>query len=105
MKNYSWLDVPLVSPTAGGLKLTHSVLSELNESEEWKSWGGAKKGGFTPENVYGPLGSLRWLWGRNWSSPKLMLGDCLTNMGGGVPASVIYELVDLCHQESLVANV
>ena len=105
MKNYSWLSVPLVSPTAGGLKLTHGALSKLNESVDWKSWGGAKTGGFTPENVYGPLGSLKWLWGKTWSSPKSMLGDFLTNMGGGVPIEVIYKIVDLCYQESLTANV
>jgi type I restriction enzyme M protein len=72
-------------------EITDDALASLEKSKAWKTWGEQ----FTAREIYGPEGKLRHYWGRVWPTGDEMAGSLSDNMGGGVPMSVIKELVKL----------
>ncbi len=55
--------------------------------------------GLSAEDIYGPEGKLGWLWPIEWDKRDEMRDSLCTNMGGGIPISIINALVDICVAE------
>lgn len=77
------------------MRITHLALTILQNGEIFQEFFPSSSG-FTAESIYGPDGSLRWLWNQSWNSAGEMRSDLCQNMGGGVPIAVIEELVRIC---------
>ena len=58
-----------------------------------------RREGFSAEGIYGPEGKLGWLWPYEWDHKDQMNGSLCTNMGGGIPISIIDALVAICVDE------
>lgn len=75
-------------------RITLASLDALDSSWAWRTWHGrSHRSAF---DIYGPMGSLHQYWGRIWDNPVEMRMDLLDNGGGGAPASIIDEFVELC---------
>src|SRR5436309_1869267 len=74
-------------------RITVESLAALERSEQWRQWMGTGER-FTALEIYGPGGKLPY-WGTVWDQPEEMGAALCDNMGGGVPLTVIDELVRL----------
>ena len=81
------------------LRITHSSLAKLETDQAWVDSGLQNMEGMSAEMIYGPEGKLRWLWSAEWHNSVDMKGSLCTNMGGGVPISIINALVAICVAE------
>ena len=81
------------------LRISHSSLSKLETTQAWVDSGFQRMDGFTAEGIYGPKGKLQWLWPFEWDDKDQMKSSLCTNMGGGVPISIIDALVAICVDE------
>jgi len=81
------------------LKLTHHALSKLEASEAWQN---SELRKFKVEEIYGPEGKLGWFWNLTWDDKNRMRSSLCTNMGGGVPISIIDVLVSICAAERAI---
>jgi len=77
-------------------QITHESLAALEDSAVWVDWAVGFSDLFliTAEEIYGPDGKIGY-WGLTWSTSEAMTSTLYNNMGGGVPAAVIDELVRL----------
>lgn len=78
------------------LRITKSVLVELEQSQIWTSSTLRVFHHWKPDDIYGAEGKLNYFWGREWLSDEEMRKDLYQNMGGGVPVEIIEELIRLC---------
>ena len=81
------------------LRITHSSLAKLEATPTWVDSGFQGIEGFTAEGIFGPEGKLQWLWPIEWNDKDQMKGSLCTNMGGGIPISIIDALVGICLDE------
>ena len=77
-------------------QITHESLEALGDSAAWVDWAVGFSDSFSiaAEEIYGPDGKISY-WGLTWSTAEAMTSTLYNNMGGGVPAAVIDELVRL----------
>ena len=81
------------------LRITHSALAKLETVQAWVDSGFQNMKGMSAEGIYGPEGKLAWLWPIEWDESDEMKGSLCTNMGGGVPISIIDALEAICVAE------
>ena len=81
------------------LRITHASLAKLETVQAWLDCGFQNVEGMSAEGLYGPEGKLGWLWPIEWDEGADMRGSLCTNMGGGVPISIIDALVAICVAE------
>ena len=81
------------------LRITHSSLAKLETDQAWVDSGLQNMEGMSAGGIYGPEGKLGWLWSAEWDNSVDMKGSLCTNMGGGVPISIIDALVAICVAE------
>ncbi len=74
-------------------KITQDSLARLAKSDAWKESIPSLPEGTSPQNIYGPDGTLGFYSSMTWASPSEMRSDLMQNMGGGVPLKVIDSLV------------
>lgn len=86
-------------PWAMTLRISHTSLSKLEAAQVWVDSGFLGMEGISAEDIYGPQGKLGWLWPYEWDDAEQMKGSLCTNMGGGVPISIIGALVAICVDE------
>jgi hypothetical protein len=75
-------------------QITHESLAALEGSPVWVEWAVGLSFSIAAEEIYGPEGKLR-RWGMAWPTAEAMTSTLYNNMGGGVPAAVVDELVRL----------
>ena len=81
------------------LRITHSALAKLETVQALVDSGFQNLKGMSADGIYGPEGKLGWLWPIEWDQSDEMRGSLSTNMGGGVPISIIDALVAICVAE------
>ncbi len=83
------------------LRITHTSLTKLEAVQPGVDSGFLGKEGFSAQEIYGPQGKLGWLWLYQWGDAQQMKDSLCTNMGGGVPISIIDALVAICVEEEV----
>jgi hypothetical protein len=81
------------------LRISHTSLAKLEATWAWLDSGFLGREGFSADGIYGPKGKLGWLWLYKWDDAEQMQGSLCTNMGGGVPISIIDALVEISVEE------
>jgi type I restriction enzyme M protein len=92
--HFGFQRVTVDRPLHARWEITEESLAALEESSQWKTWMKKEPPISTTTELYGPEGTLPY-WGKSWESPAEMTTALSENMGGGVPAAVIKQLVKL----------
>jgi type I restriction enzyme M protein len=90
---FGYMRITVERPLRVKWKITETALTALEKSKAYKAW--IKKGiSFAPAEIYGPEGKLNGNWGITHDTADSLRNALKTNMGGGVPISIIDAMVD-----------
>ena len=92
-ETFGYLRITVERPLRVKWRITDTALTALEKSKAYKAW--VKNGpAFTPAEIYGPKGKLNGNWNITHDTAESLRSALKTNMGGGVPISIIDAMVD-----------
>ena len=92
-ETFGYMRITVERPLRVKWRITETALTALEKSKAYKAW--VKNGpAFTPAEIYGPEGKLNGNWNITHDTAESLRSALKTNMGGGVPISIIDAMVD-----------
>jgi len=89
---FGYMRITVERPLFQTWRLSPGALASLEKARAWKKW--QEEGHpVTADELFGPAGPYRALWGNGWPDAKTMLRDLAAAAGADVPAEVLRELV------------